>query len=62
MSLRVVLDVDHCVLLHGDSAQISEVLDALQERMQLERQRTIEFGGAGVVPWDRFLARGDVQR
>jgi hypothetical protein len=39
---------------------VEEVVDALIQRQQLERRRTLELGGSGVSPWARFLARGDV--
>ena len=41
---------------------VTDVVDALLERQQLERQRTIDLGGAGVPPWDAFLVRGDVEQ
>jgi Phosphotransferase enzyme family len=35
---------------------VEEVVDALIQRQQLERRRTLELGGSGVSPWARFLA------
>jgi hypothetical protein len=42
--------------------EVAEVLDALNELQRRETQRTIMLGSTGVSPWDKFLARGDVEQ
>lgn len=51
----------HLCVTYGRSGP-AEVLDALERRQQLERDRTQRLGAAGIHPWKQFLARGDIQR